>query len=268
MSGTTTRLGLPYPGPTDGPDGADVPYWAQALAEAIDGAALYDQGILADRPTSTAGSPGIAGRFYYVLGDSTTANNGILWLDYGTGWVSLNSAGTLEDVLANLPAANTVPAGTRFFATDQVAEYLGNGTSWARLSVPAGVTSICLLATADAGHILLQGQAWPSTSGIYADLYAKFGGATLPDFRQLVPVGFKSGDVDFGTLLGTGGEKKHTLTVNEINHHHTVPTHVDFPEGSTPNQPAVGNTSGPILDLPIGHNNLQPFIVVNYQAKL
>ena len=271
MSGTTTRLQLPYPGPSDGPDGADVPYWAQLLAEALDDAALYGQGILSNRPVSTAGSPGIAGRLYFVIGDSTTANDGVLWLDYGTGWIQLNAPGTIIDLLANQPAAAAVPAGTAFFATDQVAEYLSNGTSWIRTSQPAGAGALCFGVAADAGYILLQGQAWPATTGIYADLYAKLGGTNLPDFGQKVPVGFKTSDFDFGTLLAAGGEKKHTLTVAELPAHH----HTFRDPGASLGTGGAGGVSGPNSTQNTGnaggdlsHNNLQPFLVVNFQAKL
>lgn len=277
MSGTTPRLGLPYPGLTDGPDGADVPYWVQALAEAVDNAALYSEGILASRPTSTAGVPGIEGRFYYVIGDATPANNGILWLDYGTGWVAVNSAGTVIGLLADQPAASSVPSGTRYFATDQVAEYLGDGTGWTRVSTPAGVTSLCLSAAADEGHILLQGQAWPATDGIYADLHDKFGGTVLPDFRQYVPVGYKAGDADFGALGATGGEKKHLLVIGEIPAHTHLQdsrTFIDhivgsgaLSQGAAPTQFDMGGTTGSAGG-GLSHNNLQPFRVVNFQAKL
>lgn len=90
MSGITARLGLPYPGPADGPDGADVPYWMNALAVALDGAAIDDQGILAARPVSSGGSPGIRGRYYMVKDDSDPTQNGILWRDNGTGWDAVN----------------------------------------------------------------------------------------------------------------------------------------------------------------------------------
>src|SRR5437588_12919595 len=90
MSGLTARLKLPYPGLADGPDGADVPYWVQALADALDVAAIDDQGILADRPVSTSGSPGIKGRYYMVKGDPDSTQNGILYRDEGTGWDPVN----------------------------------------------------------------------------------------------------------------------------------------------------------------------------------
>lgn len=85
MGETTTRLDLPYPDSTDGPDGADVPYWLQALAEALDGAATIDLGNLADRPVSTVGSPGVAGRFYVSL-DQTPKQVAV---DLGTSWLTI-----------------------------------------------------------------------------------------------------------------------------------------------------------------------------------
>jgi hypothetical protein len=186
----TTRLKLPYPELTDGPDGADVPYWMKALAVSLDTAALDDQGILANRPVSSAPSPGVKGRYYMVKGDSTPANNGILWRDNGLGWdmISHVGSGTIVDTRANRPAATDLPAGARYFATDQVAEWITDGTSWIRLGDHPGDIIFTAEATVRAGFILLEGQAWPSTTGIYADLYAKWGGATLPDHRGRTPV--------------------------------------------------------------------------------
>jgi microcystin-dependent protein len=62
-------------------------------------------------------------------------------------------------------------------------------------------------ATPPTGWLLCNGQ---STSGYTA--LAALVGATVPDMRGDVPVGFSSGDSDFGTLLGTGGVKSVTLT--------------------------------------------------------
>jgi hypothetical protein len=80
MTNVTDRLGLPYP---DLDEGADGPAAIQALAEALDGVALVDQGALASRPVSTPGSPGIVGRLYRTT--DQTPNR--IWFDYGTGWV-------------------------------------------------------------------------------------------------------------------------------------------------------------------------------------
>jgi hypothetical protein len=75
---TTTRAGLRYPLLTDTPD---VPRDIGNIAADADGTfAMYTQGTLASRPTSTSGSPGKAGRIYY--GTDTLH----LYYDFGTGW--------------------------------------------------------------------------------------------------------------------------------------------------------------------------------------
>lgn len=288
MTELTTRFGLPKPD-SDNSESPAGPAEIGALADAIDSnMAGYSSGILSSRPVSTSGSPGIDGRLYYVKGDSTPGNNGVLWLDFGTGWVTVNSPGAIVDTYANRPAANGVPAGTKFFATDQVSEYVSNGTAWIRTTTPAGVIAICLLGTADPGYILLQGQAWPSTSGIYTDLHTKWGGTTLPGtFNGNAPVGYKPGDADFGTLGATVGEKRHTLAPGELpnydlpytdlGHLHTFGGSGGV-SGSGGGIGGVGsseNTSVATTGITIhsggsglSHNNLQPSVVVNYQAKL
>jgi hypothetical protein len=81
MAGTTTRGGFPFP---EGGDAFAVAADIEALAEALDlDVALIDQGVHASRPTSSVGTPGISGRFYY------STDRGILAMDYGTGWVEV-----------------------------------------------------------------------------------------------------------------------------------------------------------------------------------
>jgi microcystin-dependent protein len=77
MGSTTRKLGLPYPDLTDGPDGANVPYWMEGLARRLDAATVgYDQGPLSSRP-----DPQYPGRLYYATDVAT------LFLDTGTAWV-------------------------------------------------------------------------------------------------------------------------------------------------------------------------------------
>lgn len=81
MAGTTTKYALPYPTGTDLiKDGDDK---IAALANALDAIiATDDAGVLASRPTSSGGSPGKRGRYYWA----TDVNGGTLYRDNGTGW--------------------------------------------------------------------------------------------------------------------------------------------------------------------------------------
>jgi len=84
---TTTRWGIRYPTLADA---ADVPLWMERMAMDLDDVAKDDQGTLALRPESSVSTPGKKGRYYFVKGDGTAANNGILWRDNGTGWDAIN----------------------------------------------------------------------------------------------------------------------------------------------------------------------------------
>lgn len=88
----TARLGIPVPEETDS---ADVPVDMGELAAVLDSAVIYGQGVIASRPTSTPGSPGIQARIYYA-----TDENKHYW-DTGTSWVGIGtlspgSVGTTE----------------------------------------------------------------------------------------------------------------------------------------------------------------------------
>jgi len=94
----------------------------------------------------------------------------------------------------------------------------------------------------------------------------------LPDFNGRVPVGVRSGSYAMGDQ---GGAAQHTLTVGEMpSHSHpmlpgyfpgrdiTNPTIAASP-GSTWSQGSIGNTGG---GQP--HNNMPPYLVVNYIIKV
>lgn len=78
--GETSRLKLPYP---ELPDIADVPQDMKELATALDIMTPYGQGPQANRPVSTPGTPGLAGRLYL---NTDTQPNPRLDIDLGTGW--------------------------------------------------------------------------------------------------------------------------------------------------------------------------------------
>ena len=111
----------------------------------------------------------------------------------------------------------------------------------------------------------------------------------------VTPIGYKSGDADFGTIGAKGGEKTHTLTVNEMpSHTHTQAQHrhslsmgytnpewrngmSDTSKVSAAPDSLVGTTtfySGyatPTINSTGGgaaHNNLPPYQVVSYWKRV
>ena len=97
----------------------------------------------------------------------------------------------------------------------------------------------------------------------------------LPNLKGKVPVGKDTSDTDFDTLGNTGGEKEHTLTINEMpNHSHmlqlrsyesasgTGQWHATYNGNESQSNVGSWETGGSQA-----HNNLQPYIVQNYIIK-
>ena len=117
----------------------------------------------------------------------------------------------------------------------------------------------------------------------YADLFAVIGtsygsgnGSTtfnLPNKKGKVSVGLDSNDTDFNSIGKTGGEKTHTLTIDEMpSHNHVIRGRVDRYQGSGTifREPfdydaTFSGTDNNVETFPTGgdaaHNNLQPYEV-------
>jgi hypothetical protein len=118
---------------------------SQAMASAIDSqAAIFSQGTFASRPTSTPGTPGKTGRFYYAT-DTLE-----LYYDYGTGWKRVLppdpetvTADTLVDPLVAALGVNDsegVRRGKSIIATEESR----TNTSYGTLTTPDQVSSVVL----------------------------------------------------------------------------------------------------------------------------
>ena len=136
------------------------------------------------------------------------------------------------------------------------------------------------------GYMLCDGRAISRTT--YSSLFSIIGttygagdGSTtfnLPNLKGKVPVGYDSTDSNFDTLGETGGEKTHTLTLEEMpSHNHalygalTGETKAITNTGNDWAQTATGFSSNTYIDNAGGgqaHNNLQPYQVVNYIIKV
>lgn len=136
-------------------------------------------------------------------------------------------------------------------------------------------------------YLLCDGQAVSRTE--YATLFQTIGTAfgvgdgsttfNIPNLKGRVPVGVDSTQTEFDTLGETGGEKKHTLTANEMPRHNhmvydvaggniTFPAYTAKSNGSTGGSEitayaAVTTYAGG--DQP--HNILQPYQTANYIIK-
>lgn len=130
--------------------------------------------------------------------------------------------------------------------------------------------------TAPSGWLICDGSAVSRTT--YADLFSVIGttygtgdGSTtfnIPNLKGKVPVGLDSSDTSFDTIGETGGEKTHTLTYDEMpSHSHGV---IVGYTGSGSAHFYYSNNSGDgyLQTQNAGngqaHNNLQPYIVLNY----
>jgi microcystin-dependent protein len=245
-SGSTPLRGRPWPEETDSPDvSSDI----HALALSLDTAPVVGQGTLASRPTAS-----VAGNRYYVSGDSTPANNGVEYIDTGSGWI----------VLPHQP--------------------IGSGATWYGSSDPVdpdGVTR----------WMICDGRAISRTTyaALYAALTTTYGsgdGSTtfcLPDARGKVLGGVGSfTDVDGTTetfaRAGVYGEFNHTLSQAEIPaHEHTigaelVTAHDDSAysaeSGSNIKVTSIGSGATGSIGGNAAHNNLQPTLAVNHIIRV
>lgn len=95
----------------------------------------------------------------------------------------------------------------------------------------------------------------------------KWNWTTWTELEGVVLVGRDTGQVEFAATGDTGGEKAHTLTVDELPaHHHDLPANL-VPNNVTPSSSTGdGVTAGASTTGDTGggqsHNNLQPYLVV------
>ena len=171
------------------------------------------------------------------------------------------------------------------------------------LAVPAGIINQYGGSVAPAGYLMCTGQSILTAEypALFQAIGYAYGGSganfIVPDLRSRVPVG-KGVDVEFDTLGETGGAKTHTLITAEMpSHTHTQDAHNhSVTTNSAAEATTIGGYSptymrmffgtdraGSILNYSTAmqttiatnqntggggaHNNLQPYIVLNYIIK-
>jgi microcystin-dependent protein len=155
-------------------------------------------------------------------------------------------------------------------------------------TLPIGSINTYAGTNAPSGWLICNGSE--ISRGDYPELFKAIGttygegdGSTtfnIPDLQGKTIVGLNSEDTDFETIGKTGGEKTHTLTVDEIpshNHNATVAgktawggqSSLAFESGGAGFAPS-GGVAGITISKSGGdkeHNNLQPYMTLNYIIK-
>lgn len=151
---------------------------------------------------------------------------------------------------------------------------------------PVGVIHLFCGSSAPTGYLLCNGDTIPNGIGtvqgrtadfsaLYGLLGSSYGAAgKLPDFRGRTPIGTGQGTGLTNRALGaTGGAETHTLLVSEIpSHRHEVKSDIRGASGDVNPDGSLnqGNTSLGFTEFEGGgqaHNNMQPFLAVNYIIK-
>jgi microcystin-dependent protein len=186
----------------------------------------------------------------YGLRILNTTTNRYEWnsgTDVARNWQPLGasvSETSRSDLLANIPAASSVAAGTLYYATDTDVFYRSTGVAWVRIGSQAGDLFWTFNGAASVGRVLLQGQTVPRT-GIYADLFAKWattfntGGEAGTDFRLPDARGRALVAVGTNAAINTMGGNDGLLVANRrgLLHRHTPHTHVNPAHSHTVSDP-------------------------------
>ena len=215
--------------------------------------------------------------------------------DINNNFSSLNT-NKIETSVIDTDTSLTANSDSKIASQKAIKTYVDTGGNPSALSyiMPVGAVLPYSGASAPSLFLLCDGSAVNRTTyatlfGVIGTTYGTGNGSTtfnLPDLKGRVPVG-KSTDTEFDVLGETGGEKTHVLTVGELaSHNHTAldssgayldtggPTGSGGLVSSTVINGTGNSSNGATTAKFIGntgsntaHNNLQPYITLNYIIK-
>lgn len=179
------------------------------------------------------------------------------------------------DLSGNITGVSFIKSGG---TSDQFLMADGSTTTGAGSTAITGEIKLWPTDSAPTGYLLCNGATFSATTyatlaSLLGDTYGAHSGDNyyLPDLRGRVPVG-KSTDTEFDTLGETGGAKTHTLQVTEMPAHTHSYTNPHAGSGSN-YHPTDDNQTGSSSETTgstgggQAHNNLQPYITLNYIIK-
>jgi microcystin-dependent protein len=197
-----------------------------------------------------------------------------------TGSCTLNVNGLGAKAIKNIRDKDL---DTGSILSGQMVSVMYNGTNFIMVSTPSNVNPVGTInifsgSSAPGGWLICDGSEISRTT--YADLFSVIGTAygvgngsstfNIPNLKGKIPVGYNSSETEFNTIGKTGGAKTHILTATEL------PS--NFVRDRITQE--AGNFSGIYDSLPAGnwkhgnntgggqaHNNIQPYITMNYIIK-
>jgi len=144
--------------------------------------------------------------------------------------------------------------------------------------VPTGAVQAFAMTTVPSGWLTCDGSAVSRTD--YADLFAAIGTIfgegdgsttfTLPSLKDTFVLGLGS---SYSSIAATGGEATHMLTISEMpTHSHESAGGIDRGDAGSGNYPLLNSNVTPKLSTGdtgggSAHNNMPPYIVLNYCIK-